>query len=76
MGLFAYTRILSSAMFKQAILRPYPVISVMPPILFSTPQRLITLVVLSTLDPLSLIENQLKELMANLLSNPQRKITS
>jgi hypothetical protein len=74
MGLFTYTKVLSSAFLRRPIHRTFSVLTPQMPMLCSTPFRLRTLISLSRLDPLALVEEQLKESLSALLTNQQRKI--
>ena len=74
MGLFSYSRMISSVVLRKSITRNFIHTPLVMPILFNTPHSLRMLVALNYLDPRALLEEKLKEALEKLLSNQQRKI--
>lgn len=75
MGLFAYSRLITSLAMRKVTHKPYILIPAVTPMLISTPTSIRTLIALSYLDPLSLLEERLKRNLTLFISNQQIKIT-
>lgn len=74
MGLFMYSRIISSVCLKRSLTQSNLFVpALIMPCLVSTPHSFRTMAAISFLDPKALLEEKLKEALRNILSSIVKK---